>query len=158
MKVAKLQMLSPELITELEEAKHETRFSLAVEKIKHAIPEILQINGNNPLTLLYKALSEELHAGTDEECLEIAQDIRVVLSELSERLHTALKDDQELKKAVSRIQNRPKKGNELGPPVTRDMCYGDALGHVLKLGQHGVHHFGDALNHGVRILHAKSLR
>jgi hypothetical protein len=67
------------------------------------------INSENPLTLLYKALSEDLHNGTDEECLEIAQDIRLVLSEFSERLHTALKDDQELKKAVSRIQSRSKK-------------------------------------------------
>jgi hypothetical protein len=59
--------------------------------------------------LLHKALSEDLHNGTDEECLEIAQDIRLVLSEFCERLHAALKDDQELNKAVSRIQNRAKK-------------------------------------------------
>jgi hypothetical protein len=97
------------LITELEEAKRENRFSAAVEKIKHAIPEVLLIDGHNPLTLLHKALSEGLHAGTDEECLEIAQNIRVILSELSERLSTALKDDQELKKAVYGILNRPKK-------------------------------------------------
>jgi len=109
-KVAKLQSVSPELITELEEVRCETQFSNAVKKIKHAVPEFLQISGNNPLSLLYAALSEGLHAGTDEECLEIAQDIRVILSELSERLHTALKDDQELKNAVFRIQNRPKPG------------------------------------------------
>ena len=109
-KVANLQNPPSKLIEELEEARRQNQFSSAVEKIKHAIPEVLLINDNNPLTLLHKALSEGLHAATDEECLEIAQDIRVVLSELSERLHTALKDDQELKKAVSRIQNRPKKG------------------------------------------------
>jgi hypothetical protein len=108
-KVAELNNPLPELIKELEEAKQENRFSFAVEKIKHAIPEILRIHGLNPLTLLHKALSEGLHAGTDEECLQISQDIRVILSEFSERLDTALKDDQELKKAVSGILNRPKK-------------------------------------------------
>jgi hypothetical protein len=58
------------------------------------------------LTLLHKGLSEGLHTGNDAECLEIAQNIRVILTEFSERLHTALKDDQELKTAVSRILNR----------------------------------------------------
>jgi hypothetical protein len=110
-KVANLGNPPPELITELNAAKSETRFSSAVEKIKHAIPAVLLINGHNPLTLLHTALSKGLHAGTDEECLEIAQDIRVVLSEFSERLQMALKDQQELKSAVSRILNRPTKQN-----------------------------------------------
>ncbi len=108
-KVVNLRNPPPNLIAELEEAKRETQFSSAVEKIKEGIPEILLINGQNPLILLHKALSEGLHAGTDAECLEIAQDIRVVLSELSERLQTALKDEQEVNNAVSRILNRPKK-------------------------------------------------
>jgi hypothetical protein len=110
-KVSNLQNPSPELVAELEEAKRQNQFSTAIEKIKHAIPDILLIEGHNPLTLLHKALSEGLHAGTDTECLQIAQDIRVVLSEFSERLATALKDNQELKKAVSGILNRPQKSN-----------------------------------------------
>jgi len=109
LKVANLQNPIPELIKELEEAKKQNQFSTAVEKIKHAIPEILLIHGYNPLTLLHKALSEGLHAGSDEECLEIAHNIRVILSEFSERLATALKDDQELKNAVSAIANRSQK-------------------------------------------------
>lgn len=110
-KVAKLENPMPELIKELEDAKKQNQFSTAVEKIKHAIPEVLLIHGHNPLILLHKALSEGLHAGTDDECLEIAQNIRVILSEFSERLAMALKDDQELKKAVFGILNRPNKNN-----------------------------------------------
>jgi hypothetical protein len=109
LKVANLQNPIPELIKELEEAKKQNQFSTAVEKIKHAIPEILLIHSYNPLTLLHTALSEGLHAGSDEECLEIAHNIRVILSEFSERLATALKDDQELKNAVSAIANRSQK-------------------------------------------------
>jgi hypothetical protein len=100
------------LIQELMAARQETQFSLAVEKIKHAIPEALQIKGHNPLTLLHKALSEGLHAGTDAECLEIAKDLRVILSEFSERLHIALKDEQELKEAVSRVLGRSPKSKK----------------------------------------------
>jgi hypothetical protein len=102
-KVANLENPTSELIKELEEAKKENQFSTAVEQIKHGIPEILLIHGYNPLTLLHKALSEGLHAGSDEECLEIAHNIRVILSEFSTRLATSLKDDQELKSAVTAI-------------------------------------------------------
>lgn len=91
------------LITELEAAKKENQFSKAVESIKHAIPQVLLIDGHNPLTLLHSALSEGLHAKADEECLELATSIRVVLTELVERMSTALKDTAELKSAVSRI-------------------------------------------------------
>jgi hypothetical protein len=91
------------LISELEAAKKENQFSKAVESIKHGIPQILLIDGYNPLTLLHSALSDGLHAKSDEECLEIATSIRVVLSEMVERMSSALKDSAELKNAVGRI-------------------------------------------------------
>ena len=56
-----------------------------------------------PLTLLHPALSEGIHAKTDEECLELATSIRVVLIELAERIAAALKEEAELKSAVSRL-------------------------------------------------------
>ncbi len=94
------------LIAELEAAKKENQFSKSVESIKHAIPQILLIDGHNPLTLLHSALSEGLHAKTDEECLEIATSIRVVLTEMVERMSNALKDTVELKNALSKIINK----------------------------------------------------
>jgi hypothetical protein len=48
-------------------------------------------------------LSTGLHDKSDEECLELAQSIRAVLVELAERLGQALKDEAELKTAVSRL-------------------------------------------------------
>jgi len=92
-----------EMIERLQVAKKENQFSKAVEGIKDAIPESLLIDGHNPLTLLYAALSKGVHAKTDEQCLELARDIRLVLAELSERLVLALKDEDELKTAVSRL-------------------------------------------------------
>ena len=91
------------IITELAKAKGETQFGKAVDSVKLAIPQALFINGHNPLTLLHSALSEGMHAQTDEECLEIATSIRVVMAEFAERMGQALKDEAELSTAVSRL-------------------------------------------------------
>jgi len=92
-----------EILTELEAAKREIRFTAAVDKIKAAIPQVLLINGQNPLTLLHGALSEGVHDKTDGECLEIAMSIRIVLSELAERMAIAVKDESELSSAVKNL-------------------------------------------------------
>ncbi|MFO1242291.1 MAG: hypothetical protein U1E36_03715 [Rickettsiales bacterium] len=96
---------SDELIQELNLAKQETQFSKAIESIKHAIPQALLINGRNPLTLLHSALSEGVHTKTDEECLAIAESIRIVLFEFVEKLSQAMKNDLELNEAVNRLIN-----------------------------------------------------
>jgi hypothetical protein len=87
----------------LKEAKKETQFTKAIGSLKPGVPESLLIDGHNPLLLLHSALSEGLHADTDEECLEIAHSIRVVLTELSERMASAVAEQRELKEAVSRL-------------------------------------------------------
>lgn len=97
-----------EKISTLKKAVDETQFSKALELAKDAIPESLLINGHSPILLLHRALSEGVHALTDEECLEIASSIRIVLGELSERLSQALKDEAELSKALSTLID-PKK-------------------------------------------------
>lgn len=94
------------VIKELEEAKKETQFTKAVESIKHALPQALYINGFNPLTLLHSALSEGVHNHTDNECLELASDVRTVLFEFAERLGQALKEEAELNNAVNRLAKK----------------------------------------------------
>jgi hypothetical protein len=96
------------VLDHFERAALETQFSRAVHDIKDAIPQSLLIDGQNPLTLLHTALSEGLHAQTDEECLELATDIRIVMTELADRISSALKDEAELKQSVSRLLNRRK--------------------------------------------------
>ena len=86
----------------------EVQFSAAMSSIRDAVPESLLINGHNPMTLIHSALSEGVHNQSDEECLDIASSIRVVLTELSERLSQALKDEAELKNALSKLMNRNK--------------------------------------------------
>lgn len=90
----------------LRRAAEETQFSKAVDLIKDGVPEALKISGHNPLTLLYRALSEGVHDKTDDECLNLASSVRIVLTELAERITQALKDERELQGAVTRLLQR----------------------------------------------------
>lgn len=108
-KVSEKLKASPKIIEDLKKAKENFQFSTAVEQFKPAIPESLLIDGcHNPLNLLHGALSAGLHAKSDDACLELAHDIRNVLTDLSERLNQSLKDDEVLKKSVSRLLNHHK--------------------------------------------------
>jgi hypothetical protein len=105
-KVAQRLNASPHDIELFDQAIKETQFSKAIESVKAAIPQSLLIDGHNPLTLLHSVLSRNIHMGTDEECLESAQDIRVILTELAERITVALKDQAELKQSLARLLSR----------------------------------------------------
>jgi hypothetical protein len=102
-KVAERLGSPPQALSIFERAANETQFSKAVNDIKDAIPQSLLVYGQNPLSLLYGPLSEGLHAQSDEKCLELAQAIRIVLTELAERISQALKDEAELKQAVRQL-------------------------------------------------------
>lgn len=116
-KVSRRLSVDQSTIDELLRGQTETQFSKAVEAVKHGIPQALLINGHNPLTLLHSALSEGLHAQTDEECLEIATSIREVMAELAERMADALKDEAKLTTAVTRLLQK-KSGAKL--PMSTD--------------------------------------
>lgn len=87
------------------EALAQTQFSAAVDMLKDAIPaKLLILDGRNPLTLLYKPLSVQIHELSDQQCLQQAADIRVVLNETFDNISRVLSDDEMLKAAVTRLQ------------------------------------------------------
>lgn len=87
-----------------ETALKEISFSKAVDGLKDAIPQkLLILDNQNPLTLLYRPLSVELHTLSDEQCLQQAGDIRVVLTALLENISEVLADHNELKEAAKRL-------------------------------------------------------
>lgn len=102
-RVSNALVVSPEMLADLVNAKKERQFSKAIESIKHGIPQALMIQGHNPLTLLHDALSEGMHAQSDEDCLALATSIRTILSELVEKLSFALKEEAELNAAVGTL-------------------------------------------------------
>jgi len=88
-----------------DQALAQSQFSTAVDMLKDAIPaKLLILDGRNPLTLLYKPLSVQIHELNDEQCLQQAADIRVVLNETFDNITRVLKDDEMLKAAVTRLQ------------------------------------------------------
>ncbi|MGB2623111.1 MAG: hypothetical protein WAN25_12250, partial [Candidatus Acidiferrum sp.] len=88
-----------------DEALAQPQFSTAVDMLKDAIPpKLLILDGRNPLTLLYKPLSVQIHDLSDEQCLQQAADIRVVLNETFDNISRVLSDDEILKAAVTRLQ------------------------------------------------------
>jgi hypothetical protein len=104
--VAKRVNAPEQTLNALEAAAAETQFSKAVDDVKDAIPEVLKIDGHSPLTLLHAALSQGLHELTDSECLEYAASVRIVLTQLADRIAQALKDEAEIRGALSRLLNR----------------------------------------------------
>lgn len=95
-----------DVIKYLEAAKRETQSSAALDALQGGIPSSLLIDGQNPLRLLYSALSEAIHNDTDEQCLQAAHDVRLVLTALAERLDTLTKDGREIHEAVTRLAER----------------------------------------------------
>ncbi len=95
-----------ELTEELEIAKKEIQFTKGVEAIKHALPQALLINGQNPLLLLHAALSKGVHELSDDDCLQLASSIRLVLIEFADRLAQAIKDETNLNEAVNRLSRK----------------------------------------------------
>jgi hypothetical protein len=54
-------------------------------------------------TALHNALSIGLHSESDAKCPEAAHDVRLVLTELIERMSLLRKDNSELQSAVQRL-------------------------------------------------------
>ena len=100
------------LIPVLEKARKQTQFTTAVEDIADGIPDALRISGHNPLTLLHSALSKGLHNKSDEECLDAAHAIRLVLTEMANRMSEILKESAELHQAVAKLMG----GSVTTPP------------------------------------------
>ena len=75
----------------------------AIKQIKTALPQGLLINGHNPLLALHNALSIGLHNESDAKCLEAAHDVRLVLTDLIERMSLLRRDKSELDGAVQRL-------------------------------------------------------
>ena len=79
LKVSEKLSAKDEIIETIKNAILETQFSKAIDMVKDSLPESLLVDGHNPFKLLHKALSIGIHSETDDKCLEIAHNIRMVL-------------------------------------------------------------------------------
>ncbi len=90
-------------IAKLRSAKAEKGLKGTVEMISDAMPQVLLINGYNPLALLEQAISKGTYVNDDIDALKMATAIRRILSELAERVVKALEDQSDLEEAVNYI-------------------------------------------------------
>ena len=86
-------------------AKSEQQFKKAIGLIKDSIPRSLFVGDHNLLTTLHTALSQGIHNKSDEDCLMIAGQVRVVFVRLTEKLQECLRDEQEVRNAIGKLQN-----------------------------------------------------
>ena len=63
----------------LEQTKSTRQATEKIDLVKDLLPLILRPNQTNPLKLLHESLSEGLHADTDDDCLQRAEEVRSVL-------------------------------------------------------------------------------
>jgi hypothetical protein len=90
-------------IEKLKSAKMEPKFKNAVELIGDTLPQVLLINGYNPLALLDQAISKGSYVNHDTDALKLATALRKILGELAERVVRALEDQTDLDEAVNFI-------------------------------------------------------
>jgi hypothetical protein len=93
-------------ISALKSDRENWQFSESLDKLRVVLPEQLKVQGHSPLLLLHNALSHNLHSESDETCLEVAKDIRLVLTHFVEQLDNVLKDRVELEKTVGRLSEK----------------------------------------------------
>ena len=70
------------VLKKFDEAAKEHQFEKSIDMIKDVFPERLLLKGQNPFKLLHSALSQDIHNASDQESLQLATSVRVVLSEL----------------------------------------------------------------------------
>lgn len=65
-------------LAEIATARAQHTASERLRLASEAVPASLKVGGHNPVALLYAAFSKELHGGSEEECVAVAQRLRAV--------------------------------------------------------------------------------
>jgi uncharacterized protein YjaG (DUF416 family) len=92
----------------LQQVKQTRRADEKIKLVKDLLSEVLKPSGMNPLDMLFEALSEGLHGEIDDQCVELAQQVRQVLVYLVNRLLTVKTADQEFTEGMKKLLDRKK--------------------------------------------------
>ena len=92
-------------LTVYDQAAGEKRFTYAIDLVSDRLPPALRLpDGSNPLKLLHKVLSLDVHTRSDEDCLADGTAVKNVLSDLLERVAEVTRDHTALKQSIERIK------------------------------------------------------
>ena len=91
------------IIDDFTKAKETNSFTNSMYFIKDKLPERLKLNGNNPIKVLFKAYSAGVHLNKikDNDCVETATTLRIILLKTIHLLDEIITDDQELIDAIN---------------------------------------------------------
>ena len=106
--MAEIQTLIPEenkdkFVAAIREIEASYYASDKIELIGTYVPESLKPGGHNPISLLYGILSDGLHSGTDDECLEVATDVREALENLVHLLNLTRNATKKLSESTKKM-------------------------------------------------------
>lgn len=90
----------------LAKTKHEINASDKIALVKDLLPPSLRPGGANPLSILHQTLSEGLHAKTDDECLELAGNVRLVLTYLVEQIAISRESNKRFTEGMKKLLGR----------------------------------------------------
>lgn len=79
-------------IAHLKAAKSEKVYEDKLKIASEAIPSVMKPDGANPLRALYDLLSVGIHTQNEEECLQIADNVREIFDYLFDRLRAEVED------------------------------------------------------------------
>ncbi len=100
-------------VKKVEDAKKLTQYEDKIEVASEAIPTHLRPGGQNPFALLHELLSRGLHRLSDEDCLDIADDIQEILEFIFKELkaHTEHRKiyGEGLKTILDKVSKKPKR-------------------------------------------------
>ena len=93
----------------LEKAKRTPVAQDKIRLVKDLLPEVLKPDNVNPLSILHDILSEGLHSEPDEECLELAANVRDALVFLVNQVLERKARAAEFTKSMRKLLDRKKK-------------------------------------------------
>jgi hypothetical protein len=80
------------------------RTHVIYESIFEYLPNSLKILGDNPIKLLYNQMSEGLHSLTEEECLERAKNIAILLEFTIQKIYEEKSTLKDVKDAIGKLK------------------------------------------------------
>lgn len=102
----KVRGATPETIAAVEAAKAERVFETKVKVASDALPDELRPGGFNPFGSLHQIYSRGLHGLSDEECVDMVDEIREDVEIIFKTLKTHIEDRTKYAEAVKRIQGK----------------------------------------------------
>jgi hypothetical protein len=83
-------------------AEHQAANKIAI--VKDLVPKMLRPAGRNPLGTLYAALSEGIHGGSEDECLDRAAALRIAIEFLVTKLESLVATPKQFVEAMQKLQ------------------------------------------------------